>query len=1253
MTRWKGTRTASCSVGVQVIAYIDKWHPGREAGPQSYGSLEACLVGDSRVAEGRFRQFPVRNTTSPERLDMKGLCKWALAVVVLAACGRDSAITGLDEPTSPNVPSSGGILAIGVDSVTGATIETNKDDYSPGEVVHVAGRGWAPGETVNLHMTEEPNTHADVDTNVVADGQGAFSIHYYDVQTHDIGVTFTLTVTGGTSGSVAIATFTDAINLRVTGKDGAQHDALADEEDLGSIGQGVTLALTCPRGTGLVVKAPGAGSSNFDWTLAYGGSGANNATLSSLTTLTPNSGTLNGSGDDECVEMSINTATLSAGATYHGSLQMTGTNANTETYFFRFSVTATSVATTTTISSSQDPSVTGESVTFTATVKVTATNAAVTTGSVTFRLGGSDCSSGTVIGSAQSLDGSGQASEGRSFLATEDNSTIRACYSGASGFNTSSGDMVQDVDKANVTVTVSDPASTNVGENVTFNVTIAPVAPGAGTPGGTVTFYDMGVGQSCASPPGSSLGSDNSAPYLLTTNALSAGSHLITACYGGDANFNANSGSDIHSVSLLATTTDITSLNNPSVTGQSTTYTATVTRTVGGAAVTSGSVSFKTGGTSCSNATALSGPTAVNGSGQATAGPYTYSATQSGLVVRACYTEGTTYADSEDDLTQVVNKANTSATATDSNDPSVFGQSITLGTAVTAVSPGTGTPTGNVKFWELTSGSCASPVGTQLGTTQALLGAGTASVNYSALSVGSHTITVCYLGDDNYNASSNTTTHMVDKAQSVLSLATNTPTTFGNSATFTATMSVASPGAGSPSGNVRFYDGGTCDVTTGLGTGTLLDTKAISSGEAVGSTSSLGAGSHTIVACYGGDASFLGDDDSKTHQVNPAASSTSIAVAPSSQQYSDKVVFTATVTPKSVAGSTQSGSVQFKVNTVSVGSPVTLDCSGTNCVATYTYTIAASASPPTLAVSAVFTSTNPNFNGSSSTTDATLTVTKEDASVYNESVAPSNILVGGTGTVSFNVRETNPETNSDLTLVAAGDISNAGVQITSQGILSGSNQLAFSSCTVGNNGMTGYNKILNVSCPFTSNAADTYDVTITITGNYYTGTGAAVVQITDPNAGFTTGGGWYWYDETNFPGEKVNFGFMAKTTTNNKKTVFQGSLLVIRHKADGSVVKVKSNVFEGYSIGSTDGNGCTPATFSGKATYSVNGTSEGNFAFTGYGLDCGEPGSSDKFSLYHAKSPNAVSTAASVGTLAASAKTIAGGNVQVPQPSRR
>lgn len=144
--------------------------------------------------------------TLPETPVMRQYVSVALAAVLAVACSS-SDLTGPNDRDT--LMRDRVVLAVGVDSTTGASIETNLDDYMPGEVVHLVGRGWAPNETVNLHMTEQPDTHADVDTNVVADATGGFSIHFYDVQTHDLGVTFTLTATGGISGSQAVATFTD------------------------------------------------------------------------------------------------------------------------------------------------------------------------------------------------------------------------------------------------------------------------------------------------------------------------------------------------------------------------------------------------------------------------------------------------------------------------------------------------------------------------------------------------------------------------------------------------------------------------------------------------------------------------------------------------------------------------------------------------------------------------------------------------------------------------------------------------------------------------------------------------------------------------------------------------------------------------------------------------------------------------------------------------------------------------------------
>ena len=137
----------------------------------------------------------------------------ALLAMVVAACGGDGKFT---EPTTQAKMAAklGPLAAIGTDSVTGATIETDLDDYPPGFAVNLKGSAWAPNETVHLFMSENPDTHDDVSMDVQADSTGAFAVHFYDVQETDLGVTFTLTATGQTSGSVATALFTDG-NLQL------------------------------------------------------------------------------------------------------------------------------------------------------------------------------------------------------------------------------------------------------------------------------------------------------------------------------------------------------------------------------------------------------------------------------------------------------------------------------------------------------------------------------------------------------------------------------------------------------------------------------------------------------------------------------------------------------------------------------------------------------------------------------------------------------------------------------------------------------------------------------------------------------------------------------------------------------------------------------------------------------------------------------------------------------------------------------
>ena len=186
---------------------------------------------------------------------------------------------------------------------------------------------------------------------------------------------------------------------------------------------------------------------------------------------------------------------------------------------------------------------------------------------------------------------------------------------------------------------------------------------------------------------------------------------------------------------------------------------------------------------------------------------------------------------------QVADQDATTTSLASSANPSVFGQSVTLTATVTANAPGGGTPGGSVTFAEGT---------TTLATVS--LSNGSASYTTSALSVSTgHPIGASYGGDSNFLASSTTISQAVNKAGTSTSLTASTATSvYGQNVTFSATVSVVAPGAGTPSGGVSFRDGGT---TIGGG---AVD----SAGHASFSTAALAVGSHTITALYIGDGNF-------------------------------------------------------------------------------------------------------------------------------------------------------------------------------------------------------------------------------------------------------------------------------------------------------------------------------------------------------------------------------------------------------------
>ena len=303
-------------------------------------------------------------------------------------------------------------------------------------------------------------------------------------------------------------------------------------------------------------------------------------------------------------------------------------------------------------------------------------------------------------------------------------------------------------------------------------------------------------------------------------------------------------------VQPAVTTTTLSASPSPSVSGQSVTFTATVSVALPPTTIDpspTGTVTFYNNGTSIGTGTLG----LVNGQEQASFSTSTLSTASHSIT--AAYTSGDgNFVPSpvSTAVTQVVNKANTSATVATSLTPSVYGQAVTFTATVTVVGPGStavAIPTGTVTFYD---------GGTSIGTgsLNVVNGHDQATFSTSTLGAATHTITAAYSsGDGNFNASpvSTALAQVVNKDSTTTSVsATPSLANVGQTVTFTAVVAANAPGSGTPTGTVDFYD---TTTSTDLTPGGV----ALSAGTATFSTTSLAVGSHTIKATYSGDANFL------------------------------------------------------------------------------------------------------------------------------------------------------------------------------------------------------------------------------------------------------------------------------------------------------------------------------------------------------------------------------------------------------------
>jgi hypothetical protein len=303
--------------------------------------------------------------------------------------------------------------------------------------------------------------------------------------------------------------------------------------------------------------------------------------------------------------------------------------------------------------------------------------------------------------------------------------SITASYAGDGNFTGSaSAALNQTVNQDATTTTIVSSSNPAVfGQTVTFTARVYAKYPGSGTPTGTITFTDGSTTLGTATL--------SAGKATLATSSLNLGSNGIVATYSGDTNFTASSVSLTQTIKQDATLTTVSSSADPSVYGQSVTFSAKVVAKSPGSGTPSGTVTFLDGSTTLGTAT-LGGGIATLTTAALLAGNHSITAVYGG---DADFSGSTSTA-----FRQAVNKAGTTATVSSSLNPSAVGQPVKFTAVVSAKAPGSGTPTGTVTFKD---GSTVLGSGT-------LDSTGQATFTTSGLKLGNHSITAVYGGDTNF-----------------------------------------------------------------------------------------------------------------------------------------------------------------------------------------------------------------------------------------------------------------------------------------------------------------------------------------------------------------------------------------------------------------------------------------------------------------------------------------------------------------------
>jgi autotransporter-associated beta strand protein len=515
--------------------------------------------------------------------------------------------------------------------------------------------------------------------------------------------------------------------------------------------------------------------------------------------------------------------------------------------------------------------------------------------------------------------------------------TVQASYNAPGDANflpTTSSNLVIDVgqDPTGVSVISSAPIS-GLGQSVTFTATVTSTGPVSGlpTPTGVVKFIIDGNN---SNPPQVQL---NNGMAAYTTSSLGLGTHTVVVQYLGTVTWAPSTSSTFQQVVRNATVTHLVSSTNGQTAppNSNITFTATVQPAQVGLPAPTGQVDFVIDGVDQGPVNLTVGTTSSTAQiSTNTLGAGGHNITATYLGVASPPANG--YAPSSDTITQFVQSASTT-TLTQDSATSVVTQPVTFRAVVVPQVVSAGVPQGTVTFTFILPGQ---PTTTQMvnlvagGTndppSSAVASFTTTSLLLAQASPG-YTITATYNPASSNppvaGSTSSAINHTVTPASTSTAVVSSiNPASVGQNVTFTATVSVRSPGTGRPKeGAVTFV------VTTYTGAVfSFGPVNVVSSGANVGTASfTLPAGGSTlpftpftaspnfnkVVANYHDAAGSFLDSSSPALQqrvLNAAVATVTSSVNPSI--LGNPVTFTASVTSQAANGGTPTGSVNFVID---------------------------------------------------------------------------------------------------------------------------------------------------------------------------------------------------------------------------------------------------------------------------------------------------------------------------------------------------